>query len=320
MHSSTIPPTYEPEHHMPELFLHRVHIPTSDLSSDNRRVEIRPPLPQQQFNAFMNSVGAQLLQPINFRQQRPMTQITEKQKRQIFPSRPPPKLPENFKGSRFCNPKSLDILQSPECQAKDEESASFWCQIYFYQFTHCLESFKGQGSEVRIDGLCAPSDASRFCLGIKGSLVLNATVETARRQIGDGCRMYFDGDDIHLECLSDSPIFVQCPLYAFVANDHLSTVYRLAKPQTLQIFNNKEFDKMIASHKQKPYGYMFSLRNMCYLRISFVKGWGECYRRRTITATPCWVEIYLTNALERLDKALMSMPEWYAVKRLRVPR
>jgi len=222
-----------------------------------------------------------------------------------------PRIPPNFKSTAICNPNAQELLQSPCCKLpSDNSQAPFWCQIYFYQFDHRLESFKGYGNEVIVDGLCAPSDSSRFCLGIKGSIIANPVVETARRQIGDGCKLYMEGEDIHVQCLSDSPIFIQCPLYAASAGDHLATVYRLSKLQTLCIFNNAKFNELLLQYKQKPYMVLFSLQNMAHIRISFVKGWGECYRRRTVTSTPCWVEIFLTDALERLDRALTESTEW----------
>lgn len=45
---------------------------------------------------------------------------------------------------------------------------------------------------------------------------------------------------------------------------------------------------------------------MCHVRMSFVKGWGERYRRPNITATPCWVELQFTSALQLVDKFLDS--------------
>ncbi|KAI6175517.1 MH2 domain-containing protein [Aphelenchoides bicaudatus] len=206
------------------------------------------------------------------------------------------------------NPDTKVVLEDENNRAPKEDTLTpFWCQIYFYQFDHRLESFKGYGTEITIDGLCAPSDSSRFCLGIKGTIVANPVAETARRQIGDGCKLQVEGADVRVLCLSDSPIFIQCPLYAASFGDHLATVYRLSKNQSLCIFNNEKFTELLHSYKQKSYMTLLSLQNMCHIRISFVKGWGEYYRRRTITTTPCWVEVFLTEALERLDGVLVSV-------------
>lgn len=49
-------------------------------------------------------------------------------------------------------------------------------------------------------------------------------------------------------------------------------------------------------------------RRLCILRLSFVKGWGPDYRRKSIKETPCWVEITLHRALQLLDNVLHSMP------------
>ena len=50
------------------------------------------------------------------------------------------------------------------------------------------------------------------------------------------------------------------------------------------------------------------LRRLCLLRLSFVKGWGPDYPRKSIKETPCWVEIQLHRPLQLLDEVLQAMP------------
>jgi len=50
------------------------------------------------------------------------------------------------------------------------------------------------------------------------------------------------------------------------------------------------------------------LRRLCILRMSFVKGWGPDYNRKSIKETPCWIEVHLHRALQILDEVLHSMP------------
>ncbi|XP_055341005.1 mothers against decapentaplegic homolog 4-like isoform X2 [Paramacrobiotus metropolitanus] len=50
------------------------------------------------------------------------------------------------------------------------------------------------------------------------------------------------------------------------------------------------------------------LRKFCVLRLSFLKGWGPDYQRKTIKETPCWVEIHVNRALQLLDDVLRSAP------------
>jgi len=42
-------------------------------------------------------------------------------------------------------------------------------------------------------------------------------------------------------------------------------------------------------------------RRLCMLRLSFVKGWGPDYNRKTIKETPCWIEVQLHRALLLAD-------------------
>lgn len=51
------------------------------------------------------------------------------------------------------------------------------------------------------------------------------------------------------------------------------------------------------------------LSRLCILRLSFVKGWGPDYERKTIKATPCWIEITLHRAMQLLDCVLHAYPQ-----------
>ena len=49
-------------------------------------------------------------------------------------------------------------------------------------------------------------------------------------------------------------------------------------------------------------------RRLCMLRLSFVKGWGPDYNRKSIKETPCWIEVQLHRALQLADELLHSIP------------
>ena len=47
----------------------------------------------------------------------------------------------------------------------------------------------------------------------------------------------------------------------------------------------------------------YSLFFLC--RLSFVKGWGPDYNRKSIKETPCWIEVHLHRALQILDEVTL---------------
>lgn len=57
------------------------------------------------------------------------------------------------------------------------------------------------------------------------------------------------------------------------------------------------------------------LRRLCILRLSFVKGWGPDYNRKSIKETPCWIEVHLHRALQLLDEVLHSIPMEHSGRR-----
>merc|ERR1711997_1163348 len=63
------------------------------------------------------------------------------------------------------------------------------------------------------------------------------------------------------------------------------------------------------------------LRRQCIIKVSFVKGWGPDYRRKSIKETPCWVEVHLHRALQLLDEFLIfSQPQGTANTRSTLPQ
>ena len=45
---------------------------------------------------------------------------------------------------------------------------------------------------------------------------------------------------------------------------------------------------------------------LMHCRLSFVKGWGPDYNRKSIKETPCWIEVHLHRALQILDEVILS--------------
>ncbi|EDO31382.1 predicted protein [Nematostella vectensis] len=184
-----------------------------------------------------------------------------------------------------------------------------WCSIAYFELDQQVgEIFKVTSNcpSVTVDGYVDPSGGNRFCLGQLSNVHRTEASERARLHIGKGVQLDVRGEgDVWVRCLSEHSVFVQsyyldreagrCP------GDAVHKIYPSAY---IKVFDLRA---LLPQMGQTSVG-VDDLRRLCILRLSFVKGWGPDYPRKSIKETPCWIEIHLHRALQLLDEILITMP------------
>uniref|UniRef100_A0A8C3AUQ6 Mothers against decapentaplegic homolog n=1 Tax=Cyclopterus lumpus TaxID=8103 RepID=A0A8C3AUQ6_CYCLU len=217
----------------------------------------------------------------------------------------------------------------------------FWCSVSYFELDLQVgEMFKVQSScpLVTVDGYVDPSGGDRFCLGQLSNVQRTASSHRARLHIGRGVQLECRGDgDIWMRCLSDHPVFVQS-LYldreaGRAPGDGVHKIYPGAHIKVFDLRQcHRQMQQQAAAATQAgavvgsipgpnsvagiaPAVSVCSaglgvddLRRLCIVRLSFVKGWGCDYPRRSIKDTPCWLEVHLHRALQLLDQVLHALP------------
>ncbi|KAK3738386.1 hypothetical protein QZH41_017225 [Actinostola sp. cb2023] len=222
----------------------------------------------------------------------------------------------------------------------EAQAPEHWCSIAYFELDQQVgEIFKVTSScpSVTVDGYVDPSGGSRFCLGQLSNVHRTEASERARLHIGKGVQLDVrDEGDVWVCCLSEHSVFVQsyyldreagrCPgdavhkIYpsAYIKVFDLRQCYRQMKQQAhsaqaaaaaqaAAVVSGIGPGALLPQLGQVSVG-VDDLRRLCILRLSFVKGWGPDYPRKSIKETPCWIEIHLHRALQLLDEILIGMP------------
>lgn len=218
----------------------------------------------------------------------------------------------------------------------------YWCtQTYFELDQQVGETFKVPYAvkTVTVDGYTDPSSIDRFCLGQLSNVHRTEASERARLHIGKGVSLDYRGEgDVWIRCVSDHSVFVQSfyldreagrapgdavhKIYptAYIKvfdirqchrqmQEQAATAQAAAAAQAAAVAGSIAGSSAVGASLSAAAGIgVDDLRRLCLLRLSFVKGWGPDYPRKSIKETPCWIEIQLHRPLQLLDEVLQAMP------------
>ena len=200
----------------------------------------------------------------------------------------------------------------------------YWCSIVYFELDQQVgETFKvsSQYGCVKIDGYVDSSGGNRFCLGALSNVYRTEASDKARLHIGKGVQLDLKGEgDVWLRCLSDHSVFVQSYyLDREAGRAPGDAVHKIYPAACIKVFDLRQCHRQMqqqaaAGHlpgsavaSAVPGVCIDDLRRLCILRLSFVKGWGPDYPRKTIKETPCWIKVHLHRALQLLDEVLHTM-------------
>uniref|UniRef100_A0AC35UA34 Mothers against decapentaplegic homolog n=1 Tax=Rhabditophanes sp. KR3021 TaxID=114890 RepID=A0AC35UA34_9BILA len=181
-----------------------------------------------------------------------------------------------------------------------------WCSIVYYELnTRVGQQYRVTSHKVTVDGFTNPSDSlDRICLGLLSNVNRNPTIDNTRRHIGRGVTLQLVKCNVTLVNNSEFPVFVQSRNSNYKMNLKPNVACRIPPGGNMEIFNTNLFLEMLNRAKFDGFNPLYDLQKMCYIRMSFAKGWGESYHRQDVTSTPCWIEIQLCKPLAHLDTAL----------------
>ncbi|GMR41183.1 hypothetical protein PMAYCL1PPCAC_11378, partial [Pristionchus mayeri] len=217
-----------------------------------------------------------------------------------------------------------------------------WCTInYFEHDTQVGESFKVRREmmSIAVDGGLDPQGErdGRFCVGSIPNVHRQSAVEIVRMHIGAGVvlKQHQDGR-VTMQVRSHKAIFVRAPYMDYVKHTpYATTIHKVQQCDgEITIFDLRwsyyEMCEQTASAKEAVLAQARAVaglpvnhpgmqqmsemvagsgvdemkRMFCSVGMSFVKGFGGVYNRKTIKDCPCWIEVELNRPLQLLDQLL----------------
>lgn len=228
------------------------------------------------------------------------------------------------------NPSSSSAMLQPSMDFSkffEMPEPDYWCTISYYELNSRVgEIFNVVQTTpiVTIDGFTNP-DVNRLCLGRFNNVLRDRNVQKVRDSIGKGIQLRNYNGQIYVSCLSDYAVFVQSANCNYSRGFCRGSICKIPPRQSLKIFDPTEFLQALVtgrSTKEEQVGFaennaalegkskddIFELEKMCFIRLSFVRGWGAEYQRHNITSTPCWIEIRLNGAFQWYERAIADNP------------
>ncbi|EFP12574.1 CRE-DAF-8 protein [Caenorhabditis remanei] len=190
-----------------------------------------------------------------------------------------------------------------------EERANWLGLGYYEEGLHIGEPGSFRAQNVLIDGFTSTEmkSTNRFSVGFYTNPKRSQATSEVRSLIGRGVRLYLLGGECYAENLCNVPVFIQSISANLKNNFPMNTVSKLPPNGTMKLFDMYQFSKQLALAAERTYNDVHSLSRMCTIRMSFVKGWGEAYRRKSVIHSPVWVQIQLNNPMQWIDSVLTCM-------------
>ncbi|TKR83267.1 hypothetical protein L596_016888 [Steinernema carpocapsae] len=213
-----------------------------------------------------------------------------------------------------------------------------WAFVRYNEYAEEIGTpFEAFNTQIFIDAGTNPDHPHRFCLGQVTNPKRTPEIKRILESIGKGIRINVQGEgDVFLVNLSKQNVFVHS--FQFDKTNQENNTDGVARVQPLSgipVFTLKDFydeirnrdmlqqigkamnNKVLTVERAVELGQlgekelvkssewkMDDFVKLCSIRVSFIKGWGPDYNRKSVSDCPVWIDIQVNRAMQLLDEVL----------------